>query len=136
AVLGNTEIVAVALERREGHASRLPCSARLGLVDEDAKQPRLEARSALEAVDPVENCEPGLLHHLFGDRARADEVLSEAQERRGVAVDEIRERTLVPAPQSGDEACVVELCLPRRRLNPLDLHGRNPRTTAEFGQGA
>ena len=40
-------------ERRERNAPRLAHAARLGSVDDDAEQPRLERRPPLEAVDPA-----------------------------------------------------------------------------------
>ena len=38
------------------------------MFNEDAEQPRLHARAALETVDALDHGEPRVLHDLFGDR--------------------------------------------------------------------
>ena len=53
-------------ENGSDRPSRMP--ARLGAVREDAEQPRLQRRAPLEAVDALEDGEPGLLRDLLGDR--------------------------------------------------------------------
>src|SRR5918992_5247724 len=53
---------------REGDAPALRGGARLRPVREIPKEPRLEGRAPLEALDANENSEPRLLHDLLRDR--------------------------------------------------------------------
>ena len=61
-----------AAPRPPGPATRtgrcgLAHAAGLGGVDEDAQDPRLQRRAALEAVEPLQDAEPRLLDDLLGD---------------------------------------------------------------------
>src|SRR5439155_8557998 len=68
------------LERRERHRPALPLSTRLRDVRENPEDPGLQRGAALEAVDPVEDADPRLLHDLLGNRPAGDVDLSDSQE--------------------------------------------------------
>src|SRR5205807_1354059 len=82
--------------------------ARLRDVDEDAKQPRAQARTPLEPVDAFHEREPGVLHDLFGDLASRDMRPRDGQHRRAVPVDDRYKGALVTAPQRVDKSCVLD----------------------------
>ena len=67
----------------------------LGDVDQDGEQPGAQRRSTFECGDPLAQCEPGLLHYLFGDLAASHIAARELQHRGRVRVHNLRERALV-----------------------------------------
>ena len=96
-------LIALGRQRREGDGAGLAHPARLGGVDEDAQDPRSQRRAALEAVDALEDAEPGLLDDLLGDRPRVHVVPRDGEHRGVVAFDERLERALVSRAQAREE---------------------------------
>ena len=97
------------LERRERSRARLPLPACLRPVRDDAEDPRLERRAALEAVDAVQDGDPALLHDVLRDRPARDVHQRHAQEGGLVHADELLERLLVPVAERLDESHLLEL---------------------------
>lgn len=131
----NGGLVTFDLESGEGKRSRLADTARLRLVREDAEEPRLQARAALEAFDSVENRKPGLLHDLLGNGASTDEVQRQAQEGGRISVDKLLEGTLIAPSKRCDEPGIVgmsptggDLGKGPGRLQAVSLAGRLPKT--------
>src|SRR5690606_24799205 len=56
-------------ERGKGDDSPLPLAPPLRLVGENAKQPGPKRRPSLEAADPLQHPDPGLLRDLLGHAA-------------------------------------------------------------------
>src|SRR6266849_10120460 len=52
---------------REWDHTALALAARPSAIDENLENPGLERRAAFEAVDAVQNSDPGFLRHLFGN---------------------------------------------------------------------
>ena len=75
-------VVGVAAEAREGHAAALALAPRLGRVREDPEDPGLQRRAALEAVEALEDAEPGFLDDLLGDGTARHEHHRHPQHRR------------------------------------------------------
>ena len=78
-----------------------------GLVHEDLEDPRLERRSALEAVQALEHRQPGLLGDLLGHRPAGHVDHGQPHHRRLMLLDQARERLLVAGPQGGELVEVV-----------------------------
>ena len=57
------------VERGERQDPSFALGTGLCRVDEDPKDPRLEGRTSLEAVEGAEHAHPGLADHFLGDRA-------------------------------------------------------------------
>src|SRR4051812_28294454 len=93
-------LVAVAVERGHRHGAALADAPRLGLVDEDPEQPRLQRGPLLEPVDSLEHAQPRLLHDLLGDSTASHVSLGQVEHRGLVAVDQLRECRLVAVPES------------------------------------
>ena len=89
-------LVAVALQRRERDAAPFPDALGLGPVDEDAEDPGLERRAALEPVDPVEDAEPRLLDDVLGRFPRGHVGHRQPQQRRVVPARSARRRPSRP----------------------------------------
>ena len=79
-------------------------AAAFGAVGEDAEEPGLEGGAGLEAIDALEDAEPGLLNDVLGGGAVADVEEGEADEGRLVAIDKDHEGALVTGAKGGDEA--------------------------------
>src|SRR3954452_17655836 len=99
-------LVAGARKRRERHRAPLTHAAGLGLIGEDVKQPRLERRALLKAIERADDRKPRLLHDVLGDRVGAHVRARHALEARVVARDEGHERLLVAGAQRGEERSV------------------------------
>ena len=95
--------VVLGRQRGERHAARLARAARLGLVDEDREDPRLQRRAALEAVEAVDDAEPGLLHDLLRDRAVLHVGARHREHRAVEAGDERLERLLVAGAETFEQ---------------------------------
>src|SRR5204862_6394312 len=80
---------------------------RLRGVRQDPEDPRLQGGAPLEAPDPVQDADPGLLHHLLGDGAAGHEHPGDAQHHRPVLAHERREGRLVSCSQRVDESALV-----------------------------
>ena len=94
-------------ERGHRHAARLPLPARTRAVGDDPQDPGLQARAALEAVQPLQDAEPGLLHDLFGHRAGAHMAERDPQHQRPVLVHERHERVLVACLEALEQSLVL-----------------------------
>ena len=93
-------------ERGERHAARLALAAGARAVGDDPQDPGLQRRAALEAVEALQDAEPGLLHDLLGDGAAAHVAERDPQHQRAVAVDERHERVLVAGAQAREEVAI------------------------------
>jgi hypothetical protein len=67
----------------------------------------LRARPPLEAVEPLQDRQPGPLNHLFRGRRAPHESSGQAEKRAVMASDELTKRLLVTASQAEDELRVV-----------------------------
>jgi hypothetical protein len=94
-------------ERREGHGANLALGTRLGRVREDPEDPGLQRGAPLEAVDPLHDPQPRLLHDLLGDGRVPDVHHREPKQRGVVALDENGERALVAVAQPLHDAQLV-----------------------------
>jgi hypothetical protein len=93
----------VRLERGEGKRAALADAPRLGSVREDAEDPRLQRRAPLEAIDPLQDGEPGLLCDLLGDCLGRHVHPRNAHEHRVVHLDQRAERGFVARTKPRDE---------------------------------
>ena len=100
-------VVGVAAEAREGHAAALALAPRLGRVREDPEDPGLQRRAALEAVEALEDAEPGFLDDLLGDGAARDEHHRHPQHRGPVAAEQLAEGGFVAGTELRQEALLV-----------------------------
>jgi hypothetical protein len=96
------------LQRGERQRAPFALRPRFRRVAEDAEDPRLQGRAALEAVEPIEDADPGLLDDLLRDRPARDPDLRDTQQGRVVQEDELLERRLVPGPQRLQELRLVQ----------------------------
>jgi hypothetical protein len=107
AVLGEAirvdRVLVVGRERRERHRPPFALAARLRDVRQDPEDPRLEAGAALEAADPVQDCDPRFLHDLLGHGAAAHVHARHPQHRRAVLPDKATERRLVTGAEGLDD---------------------------------
>ena len=104
---GGLRHVHVTVEASERHHPSFAGGAGLRAVDEDAKDPGLERRPALERPDPLNHPEPGVLHNLVRDSAIGDVEAGDSAEARVMLVDEARERALVASAQRVDHSPIV-----------------------------
>ena len=93
-------VIVDACDRREGDRAVLFHATSARDVHQDAEQPRLDARTALEPVDALDHREPRLLHDLFGDRLARDVLRREANERAVIAIEQERERVGVASGEA------------------------------------
>ena len=100
-------LIALGSERREGDGAGLARPARLGGVDDDAQDPCPQRGAALEAVDALEDTEPGVLDDLLRDRPRLHVVPRHGEHGRVVAFDERLERALVTRAQAREERALL-----------------------------
>ena len=82
-------------------------SARLGDIDHHGEKPSAQRGSALEVGDPLDQRDPGVLNHFFGDLATGHIAARHAQHGRGVLVDQLSERRFIAPAQRGDQRCFV-----------------------------
>ena len=85
----------------------LAADGRPGPVQEDAEQPGLERRPALEPLDAAHHRQPRVLRDLLGHRPRPDAAWAKPHQPRLVARDELHERGLVAGLQPRDELRVL-----------------------------
>ena len=91
----------VVLERGEGQRASLADGSIAGDVGDDLQDPRAQPGAALEALEALENPEPGVLDDLFCVAARADVAPGDREHRR------IEGRRLPPrthAPPDAEDA--------------------------------
>ena len=100
-------LVAPTLQERERQHAALALAPGARLVEQDAGDPGPQRGAALEAIDPVQDREPGVLNDLLGDRPAGHVHEGEPHQKRAVLVDQRPERVLVAASQSGDQLVVV-----------------------------
>ena len=96
-------------ERGKGQRPRLALATTLGLVGQDAEEPGAERGSPSEAIDTLEDADPGFLGDLFGNRLVGDKEAGESHEPRVIAVDEGGEGLLVATTQGEEQLLVVIL---------------------------
>ena len=101
-------------ERERQHAP-LALAAGARLVEQDAGDPGPQRGAALEAVDPVQDREPGVLDDLLGDRPAGHVHQRQPHQERAVLVDQRPERVLVAPSQAGEQPLVVRLAASIRR---------------------
>jgi hypothetical protein len=85
---------------RRTESSSFRGGVRLGPVHEDAEDPSLEKRAALEALEPLDEAEPRLLDDLLCDRAILDVGHRHAQQRAVVARDDVQRASWCQCPCS------------------------------------
>ncbi len=90
----------------DGDGALLPHAGGACPVGEDVEDPGLERGAALEAVDALQDGEPGLLGDLLRDGPAGDEGLGEPDHGRVVGVDELGEGGLVPVAQPSHEVVI------------------------------
>ena len=145
AVRVDRRLVALGRERGERHAARLARAARLRDVRDDPDDPGAQRRAALEAVQPLEDAEPRLLHDLLGDGARLHVAARDREHRPVVALDERLERALVAGAQAGEQLGLLGgdeadsgLCVRGHHGAPCEPIGAGPSSMGRilWGRGA
>ena len=79
----------------DGHRAVFALAGRSGSIDQDMKEPRLDARSTFESIESAKDAQPGVLDDVFGGRFGVDVVARDAHEGRLVARHELSKRTFV-----------------------------------------
>lgn len=82
-----------------GYRAALSRTSPPGLVGENAEDPPLQRRTALEALEVGDDHKPGVLHHLLGYSARRAVHERQAQHRSRVTIQELDEGRLVASSQ-------------------------------------
>src|SRR5712692_4973043 len=93
-------------QRRKRDAPAFALGSRLGAIDEDAENPGLQRRPALEPVNPLQNSDPGFLRRIFGSRPAIHKGLSQAYQAPVIALDNLQKGCLVAFPQPLYQRCV------------------------------
>ena len=96
-------VVLLQRERRHRDTSPLPLAATDRGVPEDREQPGPQGTATLEAIEPANDAEPGLLHDLLGYVAGSDVCHGNAQQGGAVGVDQRGEGLLVAAAQRHEQ---------------------------------
>ena len=97
-----------ATQQREREGPALAFATGASGVQQDRRDPGLERRAPLEAVDPVEHREPRLLHDLLGHRAAGHVHHRQAHQHRPVGVDQsARNAASSPARSAFEQARLV-----------------------------
>src|SRR5215207_7223892 len=90
-------------ERGKGQRARFALAASFGLVGQDAEEPGAQRGPPGEAVDALQDPDPGVLGDLFGNRLAGDKEAGETHELPVVALDEGGEGLLVASTQREEQ---------------------------------
>src|SRR5262249_46235669 len=93
-------VLIIQVQRRDRNVAAFVYTSALGLVGEDLTDQGLQGRSTFELIDAFEHCQPGFLHHFFGNRVIRYMCQRETDQGCMIAIQQGRECRLVPVPQS------------------------------------
>lgn len=89
----------VVVERRRGRPAGVPVPALPDAVQQDPEDPRLQRGPALEASQPLQDPDPGLLHDLLSRRWIPEVGQSHLEQGGLVAIDQLHEDPFVAPSQ-------------------------------------
>ena len=111
-------------QRRKGNRAPLANTPSFGPIGEDAKEPSLQARPPLKAIDSLYDTGPRFLHDLFGNRATFHKRKRKPKQRCMVTLEQFTKRTFVTSTEALDQnvLCVfVPLVHPTRSRATLTV---------------